>query len=145
MHKMWFFVGGILVAVGCTGDDPQPTDDTDDGGACGEISRHAVSVVGLVQTEDGAPAVASNVRLEDRGWEPGTVLGDSLAGDDGSFRLENAEITNVENCWGTLLDYVLVAESGELYGEKEINQQLYNAILDGESTADVSAIPIVVD
>ena len=145
MRQAWWLIGAILVAVGCGRDDPQPTDDTDDGGACGEISTHTLSIVGLVERADGSPVVESVVRLEDRGWEPGTILGVAATEESGAFRIEAAQITSVENCWGTLLDYVLVAEAEDLSGEKEINQQLYNAIADGNDTADVSMIPITVE
>ena len=59
--------------------------------------------------------------------------------------MSSLAITSVEDCWGTLLDYVLVAESGELYGEKQVNQQLFNAIDDGSMSADASMFPIVVE
>ena len=59
--------GWILVVSACSENDPQSPDDTDDGGACGEITTHQLSVSGLVHTADGQTVAAADVRLEDRG------------------------------------------------------------------------------
>lgn len=142
--KRTVILGWILVTLGCGEKDQSATDDTDEGGACGSVSTHVLSVAGVVQFMDGTAASGVNVRLDDRGWNPGSVLAEGVSL-EGEFNLDSAEITSVEECWGTLLDYVLVASLEGYQGEKEINTQLFNAIRDGESTADVSAIPIVLE
>jgi len=127
----------------CGDKDPNPTDDTDEDGACGAVSTHMLTLTASVESETGAPVAEVAVWLEDRGWEPGTIVGQGTTDADGQVMLEALSITSVENCWGTLLDYVLVAEADQGRGEKEVNHPLYNAILDGHNAADVTAIPIV--
>ena len=115
----------------------------DDGGACGEVTTHVLAVKGLVEDNDGISVEGASVILEDRGWNPGDVLGSGTTDENGVFQLDNLTVTGVEDCWGTMLDYVLVAEKGEARAEKEINTQLYNAVIDDSGMADVSAFPIV--
>ena len=138
---MIYFV--ILASVACGSSDPTDTADTDDQGACGSVSTEIMAVRGIVEREDGAPLEGVSVLLEDRGWNPGTTLGASTTDEEGRFLLENLTITDVENCWGSMLDYVLVASQGAQTAEKEINTQLYNAIIDASMEADVSSFPIV--
>ena len=135
----------ILGHWACADKDPDDTDDTDDGGACGDVTTHSLAVTGRVELSSGDPADTVDVWLEDRGWNPGTTLGQGTTDSSGAFTLENLTITGVEDCWATLLDYVIVSESEGLRGEKEINHQLYNAIEAGEEVADVSALPIVLE
>ena len=133
----------ILACAACGSSDPTDTGDTDGQGACGEVSTEVMSVRGLVEDEQGLGFEGVTVRLEDRGWNPGATLGTAITDGQGQFVLEEVTITDVENCWGSMLDYVLVATHEESTAEKEINTQLYNAILDASLEADVSAIPLV--
>ena len=133
----------ILAGVACGSSDPTDTADTDDQGACGEVSTQTMIVRGLVENSQGVGLEGISVILEDRGWNPGTTLGTATTDAQGAFVLENLTITDVENCWGSLLDYVLVATQADNAAEKEINTQLYNSIIDGSLDADVSAIPLV--
>ena len=137
-------IGIIVFLMGC-GTDSEAPEDTSGDGACGAVSEHTMVVTGRVQGTDGEFLGAADIRLEDRGWEPGTVLGETTTDGDGSFELPDLEITGVEGCWGILLDYVLVAELEGLTGEKEINHQLFNAIEDGSLAVDVSAFPIMIE
>jgi len=132
-----------FLAAGCTS---APVDDTEDTrlGACGEISTWNVTVLGRV--EDAAGAVGgAEVSLEDRGWEPVTGLGATTTATNGSFTVEARNLTAVEGCWGTLLDYVLVATEGSRSGERGINHPLYGAIDDGSMEADIRGNPLVIE
>lgn len=133
----------ILVSAACGSSDPTDTDDTDDPGACGAVSTEIMAVRGIVETDGGIGIEGVTVILEDRGWNPGTTLGTVTTDEEGMFFLENLTITDVENCWGSMLDYVLVASLDAQTAEKEINTQLYNAIIDSSLEADVSAFPLV--
>jgi len=139
-----FFLGIAILGMGC-GSEPEPDSDTSSGGACGAVTEHVMEVAGLVEDSAGNVVIAANVRLEDRGWEPGTVLGEGITDSGGSFSLTELNVTGVEDCWGVLLDYVLVAESNGKTGEKQINHQLFNAVVDGSMNADLSSFPIVID
>jgi hypothetical protein len=132
-----------LLAMGCHGG---PADDTTDTrfGACGEITTWDVTVIGKVEDAAGNVAGAA-VSLEDRGWEPITILGEATTTTNGSFTLEAQNVTAVEGCWGTLLDYVLVATEGSRSGERGINHPLYGAISDGSMEADITGNPLVIE
>ncbi len=111
-------------------------------GACGEVTVWAVTLGGTVLGRDGNPAVGAEVWVEDRGWEPGTILGQATTDAYGAFEVSLAEVTSVEDCWATLLDYVLVGTLPGQRGEKDINIELFNAI-DGETfEADLGAFPL---
>jgi len=131
-----------FVAAGCVG----ASGDTGDTwlGACGEISTWDVTVLGRVEDASGAVGGA-DVWLEDRGWEPVTVLGQTTTSANGGFTLEADDVTAVEGCWGTLLDYVLVATEGSRSGERGINHPLYGAIDDGSFEADISGNPLIIE
>ena len=96
---------------------------------------------------DGSAVGASEVTvsLEDRGWNPGEVLAQVQTNEDGEFLLAEAAVTSVEDCWGTLLNYVVVAESALGRAEKDVNTALFNAIRDGESTVDLRDVPLLLE
>lgn len=135
----------ILGIIGCAKSSDDTSEDDDTNGACGAVSEHDVDVLGVVHDLEAEPVEGVNVQLEDRGWSPGTILGTAVTSVSGQFEISGATITDVEDCWGTLLDYVLVASDGSRTGEKAINTQLFNTIADGESVANVEAIPIVLE
>jgi hypothetical protein len=141
---MWRRVAlvGLVAGCGAAADDTfvEPTDP----GACGEVTTHDVSVLGAV-TSGGAPAVGAAVRLEDRGWNVGDVLGEATTGADGTFTLAAASVTSVEDCWGTILDYALVGELGGEAGEMNVNTALFNAIEDGSLEADTRSFPVALE
>jgi hypothetical protein len=131
-----------LVVVGLAGcGGSADTDIEDTGGACGAVTTWNVTVIGAVEDAAGAVSGAS-VRLEDRGWTIGDVLGDATTDADGRFTLEATGVTSVEGCWGTVLDYRLVAEEGGRSGEDKVNSALFDAIDSGSLEADVSEFPI---
>lgn len=126
--------------LACTAPTETETDDTDQG-ACGEVSEWVLTLHGAVEGPTGAYEGATVV-LEDRGWSPGTELGEATTGADGRFTMDGLQVTSVERCWGTLLDYVVVATDGDMSGEKGVNTYLYDAIDDGSLVADASAFPV---
>ena len=114
-------------------------------GACGTPSQHDLTVRVAVQSEAGALLEVIEVVLEDRAWNPG-ALGSAITDADGEVEMEARGVTDLPDCWGTLLDYVLVATDprGEYAtGEKDVNSSLYNAIADGSLEADVRGFPLV--
>jgi hypothetical protein len=138
-----------------TGSEPTPADtdtgmpitDTEPpGSACGEIRVWDLTVRGIVQNEQRVGAPFADVWLEDRGWARTTqVLGSGYTDADGVFEIAITGLTDAENCWGTLLDYVLVAELGPQRGEDGINTYLFNAVQSGTLVADVSTNPLVME
>jgi hypothetical protein len=112
-------------------------------GECGAVTEHDLTMTGAVVLASGGPADGADVWIEDRGWAPQVeVLGQAVTDAQGNFTLPITGLTSVEDCWGTLLDYVVIAELGIQRGEREVNTPLYNAILDGTLAADISASPI---
>ena len=110
-------------------------------GQCGDISEYDLTL-GVAVRDGGQPARGVDVWLEDRGWEPGTMLASGVTNDEGLVLLDVIGLTSVEDCWGSLLDYVVVAEDGDLYDERDINTPLYNSILNGTFEADIQGAPL---
>jgi hypothetical protein len=134
-----------ILLLACSGGEV----DTGDAplGACGTPSQHDLSVRVAVQSEDGALLEDIEVVLDDRAWNPGP-LGSAITDVEGEGELDASGVTDLPGCWGTMLDYVLVATDprGEwATGEKDVNSSLYNAISDGSMVADVRAFPLVLD
>ena len=48
-------------------------------------------------------------------------------------------------CWGTLLDYHVVAESGDEIGEKKANTYLHTAIYNESLSADMRGFPVEIE
>jgi hypothetical protein len=143
--QMLTTMGLFCMLTACS--EPTDTDQADDNvepdGACGEVDNFDASVFGMV-TDGGAPVEGATVVLEDRGWEPTTDMGSATTNAKGTFTINAPGLTSVEDCWGTLLDYVLVAEKGAKKGEKSINSQLHTAY-DTDGSADVSAFPVEIE
>jgi hypothetical protein len=136
-----------VVWCGACGGAQYPTDtDVDDvSGACGQVTTWDVTVRGKVVDADGAAVEGASVELEDRGWDPGTTLGEATTDVAGEFEFLAEAVTSVEDCWGTILNYVLVAEQGELSGERGLNTPLYNAISDGDLVVDITESPVALE
>ncbi|HHO51971.1 MAG TPA: hypothetical protein ENK18_14085 [Deltaproteobacteria bacterium] len=126
--------------------DTAPTDTAPPGApdsACGETSYHDLVVLGLVEDSAGQPAVGARVWLEDRGLSPTVqTMGEATVDPYGQFEMSVIQLASVEDCWGILLDYVLVGELANERGEEGINATLHNAILDGSGIADRGSIPL---
>ena len=115
--------------------------------ASGALFPCDLSVRVAVQSEDGALLEDIEVVLEDRAWNPGP-LGSAITDAEGEGEIDASGVTDLPGCWGTMLDYVLVATDprGEYAtGEKDVNSSLYNAISDGSLEADVRAFPLVLE
>lgn len=135
----------VMVGLGaCAGPAADDTADSSPG-ACGEVSTWDVTVLGRVEDGMGAPVPGARVVLEDRGWEPGTVLGEDDTDGAGQFEFVAEGVTSVEGCWGSLLDYVVVATEGSRQAERGVNQLLHQAIDDGTLEADLSPAPLVLE
>ena len=128
----------LAIAVACGSGGVDSGTGTDDDGACGDVTTHTVTVRGDVQDASGAAVQDAEVRLEERNWEPG-ILAEGTTDDTGRYEL-TAEITSVEDCWATALDYWVVVTDGELTVEDDLNQPLFNAIDDGSLDVDVATI-----
>jgi len=120
--------------------DPEPPD-----GQCGDVSNWDLFVEGAVVDSRDDPLENVEIVLEDRGWIPGTILGTATTDSDGVYTFEVSQLTSVEDCWGTLLDYVIVATKGDLAVEEGVNAQLYSAIVDGTLEVDLFTFPLVLE
>jgi hypothetical protein len=126
-----------------------PTTDTEPTGACGPPIDYDLTLTGLVQGASGEPGADTTLEVEDRGWTPGLILGTATTDAYGAFTMTLTDVTSVEDCWGTLLNYVLIGErdafGGPEAGELGINTPLYNAIQDGTLLADLGALPFTLE
>ena len=125
------------------------TDETLSGSACGDpVYGIEIDFQGLVTDKDGAPAAGVEIVLEDREILPATVRGTATTGADGRFTLRGSNITSWPDCWLTLLDYRLYAQTTDgtgrtIGGELQVNKQMWESIQAGSYRVDVAASPIV--
>lgn len=140
----WWSVWVWLVACGddrAGGEDPADTAGGR-GGACGDVTEHDLRLRGRV-LQDGAPVQGADVRLEERAWHPGSkVFGAAVTDAGGAFVFDAPGVVSVEDCWGTVLDYVLVAVRGDARVEDPVNSSLFGAITDGVDTVDLTNFPL---
>lgn len=142
--KLSLMMASVLT-LGCGGDE-EPKDDTGEQEGCGTPTIHTVSVSFAVVDAQGNGVSNLDVVLEDRAWEPG-VLGSGQTDGNGLGELLAESVTDLPNCWGTMLSYVVVVEDPSGYyadAEKPVNSYLYGAISDGSNQADLTAFPIEV-
>ena len=140
----WWMLCGLLMACSestetVDTDEPVPTK-----GACGETTRWDIEVIGAVTNGEG-PVEGAEVRLEERNYNAGTVHGTSVTDSDGEFVIAAIDVVSVEDCWGTLLDYHVVAESGDEIGEKKANTYLHTAIYNESLSADMRGFPVEIE
>jgi hypothetical protein len=140
------FLAIALAFSACKQEDDEPIDtDIDGPSACGaEHTEPLVTITGKV-TDGGAGVSGAEVQLEERNYVPGTMLGEATTNDDGVFVLEARDVVWVEDCWGTLFDWVLVADAGNKSGEKDVNSRMHGAITDGSFAFDMTTFPIAVE
>jgi hypothetical protein len=125
------------------------TDETLSGSACGDpVYGIAINFQGLVTDKDGAPAAGVSIVLEDREILPATVRGTATTGPDGRFSLQGTNITSWPDCWLTLLDYRLYAQTTDgsgraIGGELQVNKQMWESIQAESYAVDVEESPIV--
>ncbi len=122
-----------------------PVDETvDEGGdsdpagvECGDPIPYDVEIRARVE-DAGGPAAGILVYLDDRGWTY-TILGSGTTDAAGEVSFVAQNVTALDGCWGTVLNYQLVAED-EGDGrevEDDMNTELHAAIDDGSLIADV--------
>ena len=158
-------IPALLLFVGCQGNGSLTVIDTDPPtilqgqtgasgpvygtgpptGICGDVTYVDLTVFGAVEYPDGSAARNVEVDLEDRGWIAGTLMGSTTTDSDGLFEMTVLQLASVEDCWGTVLNYVLVAETDDAFAERPANSVLYNSILDESLTADFRDVPLVLE
>jgi hypothetical protein len=144
-------MGRVLLAMlllGCSEDEAPPETNEDPGppeSQCGEVfdgeDGYDVTIDGAVSI-GGAPAEGVAVDLVEMNWERGRVFGSGLSDAGGLFTIDGINLTVVEDCWGTAIDYKIMASLDPLEAERDVNSQLFNAINDGSLATDISGIPI---
>lgn len=136
-----------LLTVACAepGDDDDDDDGDNDGGVeCGDPVAYDVEITAKVLDEAGRPAPGIDVLLDDRGWEY-AFLGDGQTDARGMVTFTARGVTALDGCWGTVLNYWLVAidpTDHDRTAEDDMNTELYNAIDDGSLVTDVSDFPL---
>jgi hypothetical protein len=132
----------------CNAPDSGETAEVDtghDGVDCGEPSTWDVEVTAMVvSADDGRPLEGIEVSLDDRGWED-EVLGTGTTARNGRVTFTAEGVTSLPNCWGTVLNYWLVATDPAdttRVVEDDMNTELYNAIDGGTLATDVSDRPL---
>ena len=114
-------------------------------GACGEPSEVDLALRVSVQGADGSWLQDIDVVLEDRGWT-NEQLGGGITNGEGEVEFVASGVTDLPGCWGTMLDYVVLATDPRgdwSAGEKSANSYLHSAIEDGTMEADMRAFPLV--
>jgi hypothetical protein len=141
--KKSLYIALLLGCLGCTGKEENEPEESDSGGGsgCGEVTTQDITVIAAV-IKGGRPVENIRVFLDDRGWEM-MSLGEGLSDSQGKVEFVAAGVTGVENCWGTVLNYWLVAEDEEgNSAEDDMNTELYNAIEDGSFVVDTTSRPL---
>lgn len=144
MRLIWTLFA--LTVVACTPDDDEESDDTGSelGTDCGEPTTYNVAFDAKVVDDRGRGLAGIRVYLDDRGYT-GTELGEGTTGGDGEVQLMAVGVTSLPDCWGTLLDYWLVASDPAdetRVAEDDMNTQLFNAIDDGSLSVDAREFPL---
>ena len=107
------------------------------------VSEIFSPVSGTVVEPNGTPVNNAEVRLEDRGWNPSvTTMGAGQTNAQGRYDFEVPELIDVEDCWGVLLNYYIVAERGPAFGEDDVNPSLLAAINDQSLVANLPQLVI---
>jgi hypothetical protein len=110
---------------------------------CGEATTYDIAITAMV-VEGARPAAGIEVVLDDRGWTQ-SELGVGTTGSDGKVTFTAVGVTSLPNCWGTVLDYWLVATDpadASRTAEDGVNSSLYNAIDGGTLETDVTDWPL---
>ncbi len=134
----------FLMACGAEDSGAPAGDDTGhDGVDCGEASTHDVAITALVTAAAGS-VEGVEVTLDDRGWT-NAILGSGTTDGRGRVTFTAVGVTSLPNCWGTVLNYWIVAadpDDAARTAEDDMNTELYNAIDGGSFATDVSDRPL---
>lgn len=137
----------LLFAFACEveAETGQPVEDSGHAGVdCGEASTYDIEVTAMVTSGGRSPAEGIEVVLDDRGWTY-SELGSGTTGTDGKVTFTAVGVTSLPNCWGTVLDYWLVATDPadpSRTVEDDMNTELYNAIDNGSLSTDTTDRPL---
>lgn len=135
----------VLLAACADPTDSADTEDTGgDDGACGDPVTYDLDVRAKVVDAGEQAAAGIEVVLDDRGWTY-EVLGGGTTGADGEVTFAATGVTSLADCWGTVLNYQLVATDPadtSRTAEKGINTQLHAAIDAGEGVVDLREFPL---
>lgn len=93
-------------------------------------------------TDGGAPAAGVGVRIEERVFAPVTVHAESTTDAQGGFTLSATDLPIVDGCLGWAMGFYVVADDGTRTAEWGLNSVISGAWSRGESTADLSGIPL---
>ncbi len=134
----------VLCLAGCAPADEtvDEAEDSDPAGVqCGEPVTYDIEI--RARVEDAAGAVADvEVALDDRGWT-NAILGVGTTGANGEVTFAALGVTALDGCWGTVLNYQLVAQHSDgREVEDDMNTELHAAIDDGSLVADVRDFPL---
>ena len=93
-------------------------------------------------TDGGAPAPGVTVRVEERVFAPGTVHAEGTTDAQGRYSLAATDLPIVDGCLGWAMGFFVVADDGARTAEWGINSVISGAWSRGESSADLSGIPL---
>ena len=136
---------GAFAACGGGGGDSDDDTDVDVPGVQDECEDPVFVDLGITGevTDGGAPAAAGvAVRIEERTFAPGSVHGEGVTDGDGRFSIAATELPIVDGCLGFAMGFFVVADDGTRTAEWGINSVISGAWSRGESSADLSAIPL---
>ena len=131
IHPSFFL---LFILAACSSSEPDFID-TGDGGkiVCGDPTAHDVTLSFGVADSEGNGVSNLAVSLVDRSWEPG-VLGEGQTDGQGLGSLLAVGVTDLPDCWGTLLNYVVEVSKR---GIEEIIEDLEDEVgVDHESWSD---------
>lgn len=141
MTRLLFF---FLIGCASSDDSGDVVDTGDDDGACGDPVTYDVEIHAKVVEAAGGAAEGIEVTLEDRGWTMAD-LGTGTTDARGEVTFTAVGVTSLANCWGTVLNYHLVAvdpADDTRSADDTLNTQLHAAIDEGTFVVDVREFPL---
>lgn len=132
-----------MLLVACGGPEPTtPAPDPEPQVQCADTVYFDLTLTGDVQDGDGV-AAGADVRIEERNYEPSTTVhGTAVTDPQGRFSVDATALPIVEGCWGWATGFYVVAEQDGRTAEWGINSVITGAWQDGDTTADLSGIPL---
>ena len=140
MRLFWIAAFSAL-ATACTSTE---TDETDEPIICEPDGTYDIEVTGKVEDATGAAVAGADVALKDY-YNAGASLGSATTNATGIFVLDAVGVTDIPNCWGTVLQYDLEASEGGRTGVKQINSNLHSAITNTSLNTDITSFPVVIE
>lgn len=138
------FVLALLTACSTPDDSgTAPVDSDEHGVECGDPEVFDVQITAKVLS-GGKPAEGIEVALDDRGYT-GDILGSGLTARNGEVTFTAVGVTSLANCWGTVLNYWVVATDPadtSRTAEDDMNTELHSAIDGGSLETDITDFPL---